>query len=122
MVAITEDMEDTTEVMEAPLGAEPAAGAVVAVASAVAVASGVVAAPHLEPGLLLDSAAQGGDEEKQQPQQPSRLSLRTYCSLFRFPRNRNSSQLYMRVINPLCDIPSLMSRNTIQNFSCYRYS
>ena len=65
MAAITEATEDTTGVMEAPLGAEleageEAGGAAEAAASAGAV---VVVAPHLEPGLPLGSVAQGDDEE-----------------------------------------------------------
>ena len=65
MAAITEAMEDTTGVMEAPLGAEleageEAGGAAEAAASAGAVEAG---APHLEPGLPLGSVAQGDDEE-----------------------------------------------------------
>ena len=72
MAAITEDTEDTTEAMEALLGAELAAGVVVAAASEGALT--VVAAPHLEPGLLLDSAAQGEDEEERQ-QSPRKFSL-----------------------------------------------
>ena len=72
MAAITVVTEDTTGAMEAPLGAEPAAGeevdgAVVAAASEAA----VVEAPRLEPGRLPDSAAQGDDEDNQQ--QPSKL-------------------------------------------------
>ena len=65
MEAITEATEDTTGVMEAPLGAEleageEAGGAAEAAASAGAVVAG---APHLEPGLPLGSVAQGDDEE-----------------------------------------------------------
>ena len=67
MAAITEAMEDTTGVMEAPHGAEleageEAGGAAEAAASAGAVVAG---APHLEPGLPLVSVAQGGDKENQ---------------------------------------------------------
>ena len=65
MAAITEATEDTTGVMEAPLGAEleageEAGGAAEAAASAGAVEAG---APHLEPGLPLGSVAQGEDKE-----------------------------------------------------------
>ena len=65
MVATTEATEDTTGVMEAPLGAEleageEAGGAAEGAASAGAVVAG---APHLGPGLPLGSVAQGGGKE-----------------------------------------------------------
>ena len=73
MAAITVVTEDTTGAMEAPLGAEPAAGEEVdgAVVAAASVGAVVAEAPHLEPGRLPDSAAQGDDEDNQQ--QPSKL-------------------------------------------------
>ena len=80
MVAITEDTtEGTTGVMEAPrlvelaAGEEEADGAVVAAALVAA----VVEAPHLGPGLLPDSAAQGEDEQEDNRQQPSKFILLT---------------------------------------------
>ena len=75
MAAITVvTTEDTIGAMEAPLGAEPAAGEEVDGAGVAAASVGaVVEAPHLEPGRLPDSAAQGDDEDNQQQPELSKL-------------------------------------------------